>query len=94
MTVAAEEVVGEAVVGNCTTTANDIPLQLNYYNSQSEIIYPADMLNIPAGTELKSITFLGYKNAYSNKEITSNLKIWMENTDATSPQQDARNQSE
>ena len=94
ITVAAEEVVGEAVVGNCTTTANDIPLQLNYYNSQSEIIYPADMLNIPAGTELKSITFLGYKNAYSNKEITSNLKIWMENTDATSPKQDEWYQSE
>ncbi len=94
ITVAAEEVVGEAVVGNCTTTANDIPLQLNYYNSQSEIIYPADLLNIPAGTELKSITFLGYKNAYSNKEITSNLKIWMENTDATSPKQDEWYQSE
>ena len=50
--------------------------------------------NIPAGTELKSITFLGYKNAYSNKEITSNLKIWMENTDATSPKQDEWYQSE
>ena len=98
ITVAAEEVIGEAVVGNCTTTANDIPLQLNYCNSQSEIIYPADLLNIPAGTELKSITFLGYKNAYSNaysnKEITSNLKIWMENTDATSPKQDEWYQSE
>ena len=94
ITVAAEEVVGEAVVGNCTTTANDIPLQLNYYHSQSEIIYPADMLNIPAGTELKSITFLGYKNAYSNKEISSDLKIWMENTDATSPKQDEWYQSE
>ena len=92
ITVAAEEVVGEAVVGNCTTTAIDTPLQLNYYNSQSEIIYPADMLNIPAGTELKSITFLGYKN--SNKEITSNLKIWMENTDATSPKTEEWYQSE
>ena len=94
ITVAAEEVIGEAVVGNCTTTANDIPLQLNYYNSQSEIIYPADLLNIPAGTELKSITFLGYKNAYSNMEISSDLKIWMENTDATSPKQDEWYQSE
>ena len=94
ITVAAEEVVGEAVVGNCTTTANDTPLQLNYYHSQSEIIYPADLLNIPAGTELKSIAFLGYKNAYSNKEISSDLKIWMENTDATSPKQDEWYQSE
>ena len=94
ITVAAEEVIGEAVVGNCTTTANDIPLQLNYYNSQSEIIYPADLLNIPAGTELKSITFLGYKNAYSNKAISSDLKIWMENTDATSPKQEEWYQSE
>ena len=94
ITVAAEEVVGEAVVGNCTTTANDIPLQLNYYNSQSEIIYPADMLNIPAGTELKSIAFLGYKNAYSNMEISSDLKIWMENTDATSPKIEDWYQSE
>ena len=92
ITVAAEEVVGEAVVGNCTTTAIDTPLQLNYYNSQSEIIYPADLLNIPAGTELKGITFLGYKN--SNKEITSNLKIWMENTDATSPKTEEWYQSE
>ena len=94
ITIAAEEVIGEAVVGNCTTTANDIPLQLNYYNSQSEIIYPADLLNIPAGTELKSITFLGYKNAYSNKAISSDLKIWMENTDATSPKQEEWYQSE
>ena len=94
ITVAAEEVVGEAVVGNCTTTANDTPLQLNYYHSQSEIIYPADLLNIPAGTELKSITFLGYKNAYRNMEISSDLKIWMENTDATSPKQDEWYQSE
>ena len=95
ITVAAEEVVGEAVVGNCTTTANDTPLQLNYYHSQSEIIYPADLLNIPAGTELKSITFLGYKNAYSsNMEISSDLKIWMENTDATSPKIEDWYQSE
>ena len=94
ITVAAEEVVGEAVVGNCTTTANDTPLQLNYYHSQSEIIYPADLLNIPAGTELKSIAFLGYKNAYRNMEISSDLKIWMENTDATSPKQDEWYQSE
>ena len=94
ITVAAEEVVGEAVVGNCTTTANDTPLQLNYYHSQSEIIYPADMLNIPAGTELKSITFLGFKNGYSNMEISSDLKIWMENTDATSPKIEDWYQSE
>ena len=95
ITVAAEEVVGEAVVGNCTTTANDTPLQLYYYHSQSEIIYPADLLNIPAGTELKSITFLGYKNAYSsNMEISSDLKIWMENTDATSPKIEDWYQSE
>ena len=94
ITVAAEEVVGEAVVGNCTTTANDTPLQLNYYHSQSEIIYPADLLNIPAGTELKSITFLGYKNGYSNMEISSDLKIWMENTDATSPKIEDWYQSE
>ena len=94
ITVAAEEVVGEAVVGNCTTTANDTPLQLNYYHSQSEIIYPADLLNIPAGTELKSITFLGYKNAYRNMEISSDLKIWMENTDATSPKIEDWYQSE
>ena len=82
--VAAETAVGELVVGEATTTSGSVPLSLNYKKSESEIIYLADELSgLPSGTAIKSIAFKGYKNSYSNKELTTNLEVYIENTTDT-----------
>lgn len=89
ITVAAEQSIGEVVVGDATTTSGNIPLCLNYKKSQSEIIYRAeDLTAIPAGTAIKTIAFKGYKNGYSNKELATTLQVFAENTTDTDPKTD------
>ena len=86
ITVAGEQTVGDAAICNASSAANDVPFQLNYNNSQCEIIYSAEQLAaIPAGTSLKSLYFKGYKSAYTLREIPATVKIWMENTTDTDP---------
>ena len=86
ISVAAEQSIGAFVVGNKSTTANDSPFQLNYYNSQAEIVYTADMLSgIAPGTAIKSISFSGYKNGNKKQIINTQLTIKMENTEDSAP---------
>lgn len=75
----AEEAANTAVVtGEQTATGQYVPLRTNYYNSKSEFIYTADKIGLKAGTQLTSITF-NYYNI--NKDITGNVKIWLQNTE-------------
>lgn len=80
--IAEEAFFTDITTGEVTTAeSRNIPLQTNYYNSKSEFIYPAEKLNIEAGTKLNSITFY-YKN--TSKEITADtLRILLQNTDAS-----------
>lgn len=56
---------------------NTAPLYPYYKYSQSQIIYPADYINLAAGTELRSFSFRGYTEATNEAAV----KVWMEETD-------------
>lgn len=70
---------GEVIPANSNYNA---PLRTNDKNSKSEFVYTADKINLPANTQLTSITFF-YRN--TSKDITAeNVRILLQNTeDAT-----------
>ena len=53
-------------------------LYLQYNCSDTETIYPADVLGIPAGSVIKEISFDGY--CLTEKEISSTISITLDNT--------------
>ena len=53
----------EKVVGISNGTTGNYPLYLNYKNSQSINLFPADMLGLAPGTKITSITLKGYKTS-------------------------------
>ncbi len=79
ITVAEETVAIVVVTGTQEgTTDFDVPLYTNYYNSKSEFIYTADKIGLAKGTNLTSLTFPYYN---TSKEISGDVKIWLQNTD-------------
>lgn len=56
------------------------PLSLYNYYSQSEILYTARKLNIPAGSHISSIAFRGYTDGWSDGTFSTNVQVYMENT--------------
>ena len=52
---------------------------LQYNNSESETIYPADAIDIPKGAKIKSVSFDGYCD--NSKDVTYRMEIYLENTD-------------
>lgn len=58
------------------------PLYLQYNCSDTETIYPAEILGIPAGSTIKEISFDGY--CLTEKELTPTVTISVANTEATS----------
>lgn len=52
---------------------------LMYNNSESETVYPASAIEIPAGSKIKSIGFDGYCD--NAKDVTYRMEIYLENTD-------------
>lgn len=71
-------------VGDLTDsgTSKTAPVNAYNYKSQSETVYTADLLGLKAGTK---ITRLVYKGE-STRDVTMQLKVWMENTDDATPQ--------
>ena len=84
----AEEVTEDLVqVGTPTAFcnfSNMAPINTNYNNSETEVIYPASMLDIAAGQKITAITWKGY---YSAKDShTTKVSVWIGNTtDETVP---------
>lgn len=79
MTVAAEEAVADALVGERTSsTSLYVPLSLGYNNSMAEFIYPAEKLPIEEGTIITGVSFPFYSEG---KEIISQVSVYMENTE-------------
>ena len=83
--VAAETVNPFHQVGENTTTTS-APIAMNWSNTDTEMIYPASLVNLAAGTVLKGISFKGRKN--SAKEHKVQLSVWIENTTETAPKTD------
>jgi len=65
-----------------TTNKANAPFYTNWYRTQSEMVYPAETLDLNEGDAINSLTFVGYTSV-SGK--TLKMKVWMENTDATAP---------
>lgn len=78
-----EEVVrSEFVIGNPgTSTQNRTPVYGNGNFSWSDIIYPAAKVGLDAGSAITRIAF----KANSTSEAAGHIKVWIENTDLTSP---------
>lgn len=65
------------------TRGSSAPLALYYKKSDSESIYLANQLGIKAGTKITRIAFHG--KGSSEKDVTANLKVLIENTSDTAP---------
>ena len=89
--VAQETPSGSKQVGTVTATNTNVPAQLTYRNSDSEIIYTQDVIGLAEGTAIKGLTFKGYK---SSKELPLSLEVWMENTTDAAPEASAPHSTE
>lgn len=56
------------------------PLSLYNYYSQSEILYTARKLNIPAGSHINSLAFRGYTDGWYEGTFSTRVQVYMENT--------------
>ena len=87
VSVAPETASMEIQVGEATGTNSNVPLALNWKQSQSQTIYTADKLGIAAGSEIVSLGYDGYCTA--DEDVTFHIKVWMMNTSATTVSVDA-----
>lgn len=58
-------------------TSSNVPLSLNYNNSDSETIYTKDLIGFPAGAKILQLTYRGYKASETHKAY---IRVWIENT--------------
>ena len=84
VTFAEEEAQSEATA-DADGVSSYVPLNTNYYNSESVSLYTASVLEgsygLSAGSKIKSITYKGYKTA---DEHSSTLNVWYQWVDETS----------
>ena len=86
MTITEELATAEIQVGDVKVTdqRKNAPLELYNNKSESETIYPSSLLNLSPGTKITRIAFRG--KGTSNKDITANVQVWLENTEDATPQ--------
>lgn len=77
ITVAQETPVANVQVGTSTTDSGNVPLCLNYKNSETETIYTKDLIDLPAGAMIHKIVFRGYNTRETH---TTHVSAWIENT--------------
>lgn len=78
VTIADEVPSNEIQVGENGKAQSTTPLNLSYYNSETETVYDTDMLkDLKKGDKITSITFKGYK---TTEPTTSTVNIWIANT--------------
>ena len=80
--VAGEVVSGTQQVGTPTGTAGTAPVVGNYKNSNSETVYKASDINLPAGTPIHGIFYNGYN---TGADWPIHLSVYMQNTTDETP---------
>ena len=80
MTVAEETTSNYVQVGEASTSTSGGPFKFYNKRSITEIIYPKEAINIPAGTKILGLTFKGY---YSGKNVQSNINVYIANEQGT-----------
>lgn len=68
----------DITVGTADGFDQKAPLNLFYKNSESETIYTAEQIRLPQGEMITGLTFSGYN---SSGDITTNVELWLENTE-------------
>ena len=69
----------ESEIGTPSSFSAYGPAYLQYNNSESETIYPADAIKVPKGAKITSIAFDGYCD--TEKDVTYRMELYLENTD-------------
>lgn len=67
----------EKVIGEVKNTGGNAPLALGYRNSISETIYKADVLNLGSSASIIKIAYPYYS---TSANLTTHVRIWLENT--------------
>lgn len=80
--VGGEQTLGYVAVGNSAGTDSSAPVTPNYKMSDTESVYTADLIGLPAGTAIHKIMYRGYKTS-EDKNLT--LQVWIENTEDVAP---------
>lgn len=80
MTVAEETTSNYVQVGEASTSTSGGPFKFYNKRSITEIIYPKEAINIPAGTKILGLTFKGY---YSGKNVQSDINVYIANEQGT-----------
>lgn len=80
MTVAEETTSNYVQVGEASTSTSGGPFKFYNKRSITEIIYPKEAINIPAGTKILGLTFKGY---YTGKNAQSNINVYIANEQGT-----------
>lgn len=80
MTVAEETTSNYVQVGEASTSTSGGPFKFYNKRSITEIIYPKEAINIPAGTKILGLTFKGY---YSGKNVQSDINVYIANESGT-----------
>jgi len=78
-----EEVMNSSVtIGAISTACQDkAPAKTSHKYTYSDIIYPADQIPLESGAKINAISFKGKTSASG---INGRIKVWIENTDASS----------
>lgn len=74
-------------IGTPTNPSDVGALYLQYNNSDTETLYTAEMLGIPANSKILSVSFDGY--CETEKEVTPEITVLLENAEATEPYAEA-----
>ena len=84
LTIEPEKMIAESeIIAEQTRTMSQVPFFTNWYRTQSEIIYPAETIDLNAGDVITSMSFKGYR---TNADVkTLKMKVWIENCDASAP---------
>lgn len=75
---------GDNVVEVGTPTASSVagPAYLQYNNSDTETLYPASAIGVPAGAKILSVAYDGY--CPTRKDVSYKMNVYMENVKAGS----------
>lgn len=77
LSIAEETPSADYSLGTAGNTSSNVPLALNWNNSDSETIYTKDLIGFPAGAKILQLTYRGYKTTETHK---AHIRVWIENT--------------
>lgn len=80
VTVGDESSSGEKAVGTANASVNNNPVYLYHEASQSQTIYPKELLGLPENAKITKISYKGYTGNLST-DISSKVKVYIGNTD-------------